>query len=56
MPKQSANMVPDPIYGAGVYVCPKCNNKIVVLVDMTAPPQCWNHLNKSFVEMKRKER
>lgn len=46
--------VPAPIYRAGQYVCPKCKNRIVVLVDMSAPPMCWNHINKSFVEMERK--
>lgn len=53
-PKAGASAEETPaVYTAGVYRCPKCNNKIVVLVDMSAPPICWNHKNQSFCQMEK---
>lgn len=43
------------VFKAGTYICPKCKNRIGVLVNMTAPPVCWSHKNHSVVEMERQK-
>lgn len=47
---------PKEVWRAGVYECPLCQNRIAVLVDMTAPPVCWNHKSHKIVEMNRRKK
>lgn len=54
-PKGKAKVAPvkRQVWRAGIYACPKCRQSVGILVDMTAPPVCWNHKNHSVVEMEK---
>lgn len=46
---------PPVVYEAGKWVCPRCNNSVIIEVSMTAPPSCCNHKGGAFVIMERKK-
>jgi len=43
------------VFRAGTWVCPRCNNTVVIEVKMTAPPSCCNHKGGAFVIMERQK-
>ena len=38
-----------PLFPAGEYKCPKCNNKGVVFVNMSMPPACTKHTGGAVI-------
>lgn len=38
---------------AGIWVCPKCGSRIEVLMAMTCPPACHNHIGGKHIIMER---
>lgn len=46
---------PPVVYPSGMWVCPRCLNKVKFLVDMTSPPSCHKHVGGGIVLMERKK-
>jgi PHP family Zn ribbon phosphoesterase len=43
--------VPPQLQKAGIWVCPRCNNRVEIFVKMTWAPACHNHIGGAFVVM-----
>lgn len=41
------------VYKAGVWSCPRCKNQVAIMVKMSSPPACWNHIGNHIVVMER---
>lgn len=54
-PKKKAGAKAPTSFRAGTWVCPRCNNSVIIEVKMTAPPSCCNHKGGAFVIMERQK-
>lgn len=52
--KKAAGAKAPVVYKAGVWECPKCRNQVAIMVKMSSPPACWNHIGSHIVVMERK--
>lgn len=56
MPAKKAGQVkPAPLFADGIYVCPRCKQRIQIFVKLNAPPVCWNHFRQEMSIMERLE-